>query len=245
MNIFCVLLFCQISISSLIQGLGHDDYNVRMQSYKQLSQVKHADLQLLEDNTNNDDIEIALSCRRLINEYYYVRGPKNQLPSIWYLPHNIRFPKGIKYDIVPSEYNPGNIHYNITSYPRDVSFDYIIKALDIKGVWLCEFCGAYIKCLEIASVLCPDPCEICCSENYYPMLHNQEDIFHFATDLFIKDMLKKGVERSKVQQIINQACANMDKPVRHCWINGSIDNTGCPEEYLTYAKAIHCIILLK
>jgi len=244
MNIICLLLFCQISISSLIEGLGHDDYNVRVQSYKQLLKIKHSDLQILELNTKNEDIEIALSCRRLINEYFYVRGPNGQLPNIWYLPHDVRFPKGIEYDVTPSKYTPGHMSYKITKYPQDVSLDYVIKALDLKGIWLCEFCGSYIECSDCLSLFL-EPCKFCCADYNYPALNNEDEILSLATDLFIKDMLKNGVERSKIQEIINQTCNNMSRPLEYCWIDGTIDDKQCPERYLTYAKVIQSIRFLK
>jgi len=199
-----IILFCSVSILSLINQLGSDEYSLRNQAYKKLQNIGYVKLQYLKNNFDNEDLEIALSCQRLYDEYYYIRDPSGKLPSILYLPHQIRYPKGISYS--KQKCNNGSIILTINQCDTDISLEYYERAAKLIGQWHCATCCEFQSCIDDWNEN-DGFCIICGFYNSFE-LKNEQATQSFATKLYITDLLNSGANRNEVQNIVNQLYNN-------------------------------------
>jgi hypothetical protein len=87
-------------INVLISKLGSKSYAERENSARCIRNAGYAAIPHLEQHFDDPDLEIALKSRELYEEYMHI-DIEGEMPSIWFLEPELRFPKG--YDIIYSE----------------------------------------------------------------------------------------------------------------------------------------------
>lgn len=189
MKVFLLfILFCQISVDKLIDDLGNNNYNIRQNSYKKLKELEFKAIPSLIKNFENDDLEISLSCRRLYSEYLYLTDSEGEVPSIWYLEREHRFPLGCNVT-----YSKKKSLCKIES-KKDISLEYFEKFRN-------HYFNSHHECFEESCW-----CYYCSSDICF---YKDEEIAKKATKLYIKDYLMAGKDKKKLKAIIQKASNNM------------------------------------
>lgn len=180
------ILFFQISVDKLIESLGNNEYQIRKNSYDELKKLEFAAISKIVENFDNKDIEISLSCRRLYDEYLYLTDDEGEIPNIWYLSIEDRFPEGCE-----------------VSYTEKKDLCYIETKKDLSLYYFEKFRSKHYFYMDC-----------CCYEAYcycfsdYSFYKNEE-IGKLATKIYIKDYLLNGGDKKKLKEIIRKASSNM------------------------------------
>jgi len=93
-------------VPALIKLLGDDEWKVREDARRKLEKMGPEIHKALEETIAKDkDLERRRRCERILPKVMnvYSDDKENYLPSIYYLPNTIRFPKGFDYS--PQNYN--------------------------------------------------------------------------------------------------------------------------------------------
>ena len=122
----------EILIKKLISRLSSEEYKDRESSSQQLKDMGRPVLSFIKyEILNNPDIDIVLICESIYLHYYYVVDKNGDVPNIWSLENNIRFPKGFKI-----QYSKNRSLCKIET-KKDVSVEYYIKAkltIDLRDI---------------------------------------------------------------------------------------------------------------
>ena len=180
MLVLLLLLFCQINLDQLVNDLGKQDYKEREVASNELKQLGFKALPVLKANLDHNDTEIALRCGEILSEYFYITDKEGNIPSIWFLNKEHRFPKG--FEILYSSKN--DMCSIITEL--DIGEKYVLK---LRKNSYCEWCDE--------------------SHFYGYLCWKNKRIEQAAMRLYITDQLNSGVDREELQKIVQQTSDNM------------------------------------
>ena len=166
----------------LISRLGSESYFEREDSAKQIRKAGYKAIAHLERHFNDLDLEIALRSKELYEEYLHVKD--GEMPSIWFLAPELRFPEG--YGIT---FSPNNSLCCI-SCKKDVAADLycVVKQPEI-GTFTDQCNELYFNLFD---TFWRDP--KACSK---------------AMRMYVREELKKGRGKRDMEIVIRKAEDNM------------------------------------
>lgn len=169
-------------MENLISRLGSESYFEREDSAKQIRKAGYEAIAHLERHFNDLDLEVALRSKELYEEYMHIKD--GDMPSIWFLATELRFPEG--YGITFS----ANRSLCCISCNKDVAVDL--------------YCA--VKEPEIGTVVDQ------CNELYFNLFDTfwrDQKACSKAMTMYVREELKKGKSKKEMQLIICNAEKNM------------------------------------
>ena len=174
----------EILIKKLISNLSSENYEERESSTEKLKDIGRPVLVFIKQELlTSPDLEVILRCESIYLYYYYVVDKNGDIPNIWLLDNNLRFPKGFKI-----EYSKDRSLCKIESV-KDIAVEYYARAklmIDIKEM--------------IAGSL---PYSIGKITNW-----QSETIGRLAMRMYLTDILNKEQTKDLAQKIIDKSSNN-------------------------------------
>lgn len=194
MKILLALLVLQFGIvwnfnpeetNPIIQKLGNDDFRVREETEKKLIEMKIPILYLEEKCKKEPDPEIRTRLTSVISSKYKVNYP-NEIPQIWQMNTNFRFPN----------------RYSIREVPV---YDFEVLIGNIFGIPIYEtryvFGSVPISYFDIGKIYYDEAAKrITNIEDY-----RNEEVGRLATTLLIRDLIRSGLYSKKdCEELLNE-----------------------------------------
>jgi hypothetical protein len=181
MFLFCPSLHAG-DMEVLISRLGSESYFEREDSAKQIRKAGYEAIAHLEHHFNDLDLEVALRSKELYEEYLHIKD--GEMPSIWFLAPELRFPEG--YGITFSSNNS----LCCISCNKDVAADF--------------YCA--VKQPEMRTVADQ------CNELYFNLFDTfwrDPKACSKAMRMYVREELKKGKSKKQMELIIRNTKKNM------------------------------------
>ena len=166
-------------IKALISGLGDNSYNKREESVDCLRKLGYAALASLENHFKDEDTEVAMRCREIHTEYMHLTDACGEIPSIWFLDTEHRFPAGCE-----------------VSYSKDGSLCSIKTKLDVSS--------DYYQRARMTLIVSKSIYEY---YEFFSCWRNTR-ISKLATRMYIEDELKRGTSKEELRFRVQKASDN-------------------------------------